>query len=421
MAGTLNTRLSPVCRPQWTVLLLSVAMAASLPTAVPAGETARVRFEEKLIQDKYTYAYGIGTGDLDGDGHLDLISADTTSNALYWFANDGKGNFQRHFIMKDETGWFERLAVGDVNGDGKLDVVVVKNQDGGIVWFENSGKPRADEVWKRRVIAKNGALPGAYDVVLADLDGDGKLDVAASSWSRGNRFAWYRNPGKDSHDKEWPAFVIDEKVAETRTIRVADFNRDGKPDLLGTGSAANLVVWYENPGKPTTQPWKKHIIDDKTPRPIHGMPVDLDGDGDPDVIMALGMNVPSDRKDTQQIAWYENVGSPGDGSVWKKHVICESFPQAFEVVAADINGDGKLDIVATSWGAKPGGQVAWFENPGDPRKASWPMHVLKTGWTNANQVMVADLNGDKRPDILAVAERGANEFRWWVNLGRGKK
>jgi hypothetical protein len=65
--------------------------------------------------------------------------------------------------------------------------------------------------------------------------------------------------------------------------------------------------------------------------------------------------------------------------------------------------------------------VVWFENPGDPRKAPWTMHLLKENWTNANQVIAADLNGEGRIDVAAVAERGANEFRWWRNEGPPKK
>ena len=69
---------------------------------------------EHLIQDKYGYAYGIAVADLDGDGDLDITSSDTKDNeALYWFENDGKGNFTRHFIAKKEPGWFERHAIGE--------------------------------------------------------------------------------------------------------------------------------------------------------------------------------------------------------------------------------------------------------------------------------------------------------------------
>jgi hypothetical protein len=392
------------------ILLAAVGTLALVP-AEELKPQWPVSFTEHLIGDKYGYAYGIAAADLDGDGHIDLTSADATGNNLYWYQNDGTGRFKRHFISKNEPGWFERHAIGDINGDGKPDVVVVKNLHGDVVWFQNSGTPADGKPWQRHVINKGG-LPGAYDVALADFDGDGHLDVAASSWRKGNRFVWFRNPGKGRG--AWTMYTIEADLAETRTVRAADFNGDGKIDLLGTASSANLIVWYENPGNPATQGWKKHIIDDKSHRPVHGQPVDLDGDGDIDVVMALGF-----YGQGGEIAWYENVGKPGNGTVWKKHVICPDFPQAFEAVAADVNGDGHLDVIATAWG--PNGRVVWFENPGDPKKVPWKMHVLKEKWSMANQVIVADLNGDKRPDIAAVAERGANEFRWWTNEGPAKK
>src|SRR5207248_2195530 len=108
---------------------------------------------------------------------------------------------------------------------------------------------------------------------LADFNGDGHLDVAASAWV-GNQFAWFENSGKPEDGKAWARHPIDSRVAETRPVRAADFNGDGRPDLLGTASAANLVVWYENPGKPFSRPWKRHVID-RSPRPMHGVAVDL--------------------------------------------------------------------------------------------------------------------------------------------------
>jgi hypothetical protein len=132
--------------------------------------------------------------------------------------------------------------------------------------------------------------------------------------------------------------------------------------------------------------------------------------------MALGMIAPAGTKNTHQIVWYENVGTPGNGQQWRKHVIGELY-FAFEAFAADLNGDGKLDVLATAWG--PQGQLAWFENPGDP-KGKWKKHVLKPNWVRANQVIAADLDGDGRLDITATAERGSNELRWWRNEGRGK-
>jgi hypothetical protein len=406
------------------LLLLATLVLISPEPARPDEKppAAPARFSEHLIRGGYGYAYGIAAADLDGDGDLDLVSSDTTDDrtprkengTLLWFENDGKGHFTGHVIAANEPGWFERLAVGDVDGDGRPDVVVVLNRAGSLVWFRNPGKPAA-RPWERHIVVKGG-LPGAYDVALGDLDGDGRTDVAASSWTRGNRFAWYRNPGKAGFGKEWPSHVIEGGLSETRTVRVADFNGDGRPDLLGTASGASLVVWYENVGKRGEPPgWKKRVIDRDTAAPIHGQPADVDGDGDLDVVMAHGMRDGLAPVGKHQVVWYENVGKAGKGTEWKRHRV-GALPAAFEAVAGDVDGDGKLDIVATAWG--PAGRLVWFGNPGG--KAPWAMHVLKDRWANANQVIATDLNGDRRLDLAATAERGANEFRWWQNLGRGR-
>jgi len=399
---------------------------ADPPSASPEPskivEAGPLRFKEQRLLHQYSYAYGIAAADLDGDGFLDLTSADAEPNCnLYLLLNNGKGAFQHSFIQKyaqeeEQPTRMERHAIGDINGDGLLDIAIVDNLNWDIRWFENPGKKTITKPWKLHRVSAHKEVPGSYDVALVDLDDDGDLDVAASSWRFGNRFDWFENMGQPGDGSEWVRHKIEENIAETRMIDVADFNRDGKPDLLGTARAANQIVWYENSDKPTEDFWKKHIIDDQTIAPMHGQPVDMDGDGDLDVVMTFGVvaTVGNSSPESHQVVWYENIGSPGLGTEWKKHMIAPSFPQGFEAVAGDLDGDGDTDVVATGWSAE--GRIAWFENTGDP-KAEWETHLLKPHWPMANTVILADLDNDGRLDIAASAEHGANEIRWWRNEG----
>lgn len=416
-------------------LLVSVELAAQEPSATPP------QFTEHLVKDRYSYSYGMDSADLDGDGDLDLVSCDTRNFRLYWFENNGGGEFKPHLIEDGDrlnvlgqiTGdavakstpgdainnrWFktprlERLTTGDVDGDGKTDVVIVENLFGDVYWYRNSGTPAKDALWQRFNVTTR-TVPGAYDAVLADFDGDKDLDMAVSTWRLGNKFVWFENPGTAGYGRDWAMHLIEENIAEPRTVRIADFNRDGRPDLLGTAFNQNQVMWYANPGDPK-QPWTKHVIDGESLQPGHGMPADIDHDGDFDVVMALGMDCHKQEQNTREVVWYENVGERADGTKWTKHVVGRDFNDAFEAIAIDLNGDGHLDIAATSYAAPQGG-VVWFQNPGNnPGTADWQRHSIKANWARANQIISADFDGDGRPDLAAGTTGNAAEVRWWRN------
>lgn len=399
------------------------------------------QFAEHLIKDRYSYSYGLDRADFDGDGDLDIASCDTRNFKLYWYENDGHGKFSPHLIedgdrlqtFGDITGeavaksvrgdavndrWFktprlERLMAGDVDGDGKPDVVIVENLFGDVYWYRNSGTPAKDVLWQQFRITTR-TIPGAYDVALADFDGDGDQDVAASTWRLSNKFVWFENPGHFDKPGDWKQRLIEENIAEPRTVRIGDFNLDGKPDVLGAAFTANQVMWYANPGDLTKPTWPKVVIDGQSTQPSQGMPADIDGDGDLDVVMALGLGLTNKEQNSREVVWYENLGERARGNTWEKHVVGADIDEPFEAIAVDLNGDGKLDIAATSYAAPQGG-VVWFEQPADSR-AKWPKSTIKANWARANAIIAGDFDGDGRPDLVAGTTGNTAEVRWWKNL-----
>ena len=175
----------------------------------------------------------------------------------------------------------------------------------------------------------------------------------------------------------------------------------------------NLLMWYENSGKPKSTKWRRHDIATTIARPYHGQAIDMDNDGDLDIVMAFGSVTKTKPKVPNQVSWFENRLKQKQG--FRKHFVC-NLVFATEAAAADFDNDGDLDIAACAWGAKQG-KVIWAENLG-LTKSSWKVHTLKQHWPKACSLIAADFNNDKRIDILASAERGSNEVRLWLNLAK---
>src|SRR5690606_15060847 len=149
------------------------------------------------------------------------------------------------------------------------------------------------------------------------------------------------------------------------TVYAGDVDGDGDLDILGTASAAQTIAWWENTAGDGSA-WTQHTVTNTLAGATLMHAADLDGDCDLDV---LGT---ADTANT--IAWGENTA--GDGSAWTQHILSSAFLYTRSVYAADLDGDGDLDVLGTAISANT---IAWWENETIHRTAAYPeagMHVV---------------------------------------------
>ena len=268
----------------------------------------------------------------------------------------------------------------------------------------------------------------AYGITAADFDNDGDMDLSSGDCNPHNMLYLFQN---DAHGSFTRSFVQKNDPERLERHMAGDVDNDGDLDIVIVKNLHGDLVWFENGAIPSSKQWNRHVITVDLPGAYDVALADFDRDGDLDVAA-------SSWRLGNQFAWFENDGTPKNGEWTKhmiekqlsetrtiraadfdqdgeKHVIHPMFDDAFEAIAGDLDGDGDMDVAATSW--RLPGRVAWFENKGDSR-GPWKYHLLKENWRSANQILLADINGDGRLDIVACAERGSNELRWWRNEGR---
>ncbi|HET6382870.1 MAG TPA: VCBS repeat-containing protein [Armatimonadota bacterium] len=283
------------------------------------------------------------------DGFNDIGSLDRQGFKLYRYTQHWKPYVIFH---PGNPGDFEDAVTADINGDGWKDIVL-----GGwgsrTIWAENpagQGKDPYTTPWRVHLI---GAGRLSHEVCAADLNHDGKIDVATTSG------LYFQGATPD----DWQFVSIGRGGQGTVAGNVLD-NHDGYNDVIAVYQANghNQIAWFENPGhaggNPVTGHWAIHVID-PDPGGAEGSNRDMD-----DMALAFG----------------------------------------------DINGDHRTDIIAASMGEGPdksndphqiGDGLVWYQAPADRRAGPWIKHVIDrtAGWVHASSIQLADFDGDRNLDV----------------------
>ncbi|MEM7310444.1 MAG: VCBS repeat-containing protein [Planctomycetota bacterium] len=283
-------------------------------------------------------AEAVTTGDLDGDGDHDLISVRSDFTLYGWNENtDGLGTFGPRQELLLTSGIPappipNSVVAADLDGDGDLDGAVTTFLDDTLRWIENADGLGAFG----RVHFVEEELEGAAFVTAADFDADGDLDLAAASTGAG-RIEWYRNrTGAGDFEGPLPVATGAELAS---AVQAADLDGDGDADLLAASSGDDTVAWFENTDGLGGFGTENAIATDADGARWVAAG-DLDGDGDLDVLSASHWN--------DEVAWYPNL--TGSGDFGAKHVLSDAVEEAQAVAVADLDGDGDLDALAASEG-----------------------------------------------------------------------
>jgi len=367
--------------------------------------TAHIRFRHVPIdKDNPPHPHCKAAGDLDGDGFPDLLAASAAGGGLFWYRYPG---WTKHRIA--EGAFTTDMAVADVDGDGYQDVVIPGDQ--GLMWYRNprgeGGDPEQDS-WKEFNIGPEGAR--MHDVEVADLDGDGRLELVTRHQSgfgkkMGDRIHIWKQRCPDSWEHR--AFCC----PHGEGLKLADVDGDGRPDVIIGGR------WYGNPGDVLNGDWTEYCYVD----PDHfdqcwtrgGVAVqagDLDGDGRIEIAL-------SPAEGTGYLAWYSAPEDPRD-SHWKEHVIDPDYEYAHGLAMGDIDGDGQPDlVVARMHQATPPQELCVYFNQG--RGRAWRKQGVAT--TGSHNIVLVDTGSNGRLDIFGAnwndqsPTGGALEL--WLNEG----
>ena len=336
-------------------------------------------------------ATSVFAADMDGDGDMDILSASQSDNTIAWLENDGNVNptWTAADIATSANRAYSVFAA-DMDGDGDMDILSASTSDNTIAWYENDGN--VNPTWTAADIATS--ANGAVTVFAADMDGDGDMDILSAS-ELDNTIAWYENDG--NVNPTWTAADIATSANGAQSVFAADMDGDGDMDILSASFNDNTIAWYENDGN-VNPTWTAADIATSADGAISVFAADMDGDGDMDILSAsYGDNT---------IAWYENDGNANP--TWTAADIATSANRARSVFAADMDGDGDMDILSASYNDDT---IAWYENDGNANP-TWTAADIATSADGAISVFAADMDGDGDMDILS-ASAVDNTIAWY--------
>jgi hypothetical protein len=355
--------------------------AANKPLSSTNAQTSFLPVQTYAVNP---YPRSVMIADVNGDGIPDLITADG-SGAVSVLLGNGNGTFQSQKTFQSGAGAYT-VAVADLNGDGKLDLAISNSgaHDVAVLLGNGNGTFAPAQTFA------TGTVP--QSVAIADVNGDGKPDLIVSNYADNSVSVLLGNGNGTFQPQQTFA-----TGSAPFGVTVADINGDSKPDIIVADTIGSAVSVLLGNGNGTFAP-QHTFAAGKIPRSV--AVADLNGDGKPDLVIANSSGAQANVL----------VGN-GDGTFQAPRSFAVGYNSQF-AVAADINGDGKPDLVVVNADYN---SVSLLVGNGDAT-----FQIQRTFATGAfpASVAVGDLNSDGQLDIV-TANESSNSIGVLLANGQG--
>lgn len=342
------------------------------------------------------------------------------------------------------------VTLTDVDGDSRQDIVAVTENR--VLWYQNPN-------WQRRVIIEDQTPLDNVCIAPHDIDGDGQVDFAlGAGWTKIGTLHWLRRG--ESLDQPWTVFQIGEE-RWTHRMRWADVLGTGQPQLVvsplnaTTGPGVRLTA-FSIPPNPATDRWPTTVLDAELNRMHNHWHVDFDNHGNVDTLTAsregihlirrtadgwtrLRLGAGESAEDPNQsgageiktgklangLMFFTAVEPmhghtlavytpPAPGSdLWTRHVVESGFQRGHALWTADVDADGNDEIVFGHSDTPDTFGVIVYDCQ-NKLATKWQKHTVDAGGMATEDLIVEDVTGDGRPDIIAGG-RATHNLKLYIN------